>query len=97
MPLKFATEIMRLKFYLFDACSDWDLAYFSQVECSGGFSNRPESGITFQRVWELTEESDQVHVFGPNDKDLQKSRRARIAKYVATTNEVGHVWQQCIF
>jgi hypothetical protein len=39
-------------------------------------------------VWELTEESDDVHVFGPNDKDLQKSRRARIAKYVATTNEV---------
>ena len=58
------------------------------MECSGGFSRKDDTGITFQRVWELTEESDEVHVFGPNDKDLQKSRRARIAKYVATTNEV---------
>ena len=62
----------------------------SQVEFStgSGFSRKDDTGINFQRVWELTEESDDVHVFGPNDKDLQKSRRARIAKYVATTNEV---------
>ena len=52
------------------------------MESSGGTSGnvsnrRDDSGITFQRVWELTEESDDVHVFGPNDKELQKSRRVR--------------------
>ena len=46
------------------------------------------ANIHYQRVWELTSESTNVRVYGPQDELLLQSRRAKIAKYVAATAEV---------
>ena len=46
------------------------------------------ANIHYQRVWELTSESTNVRVYGPQDESLLQSRRAKIAKYVAATAEV---------
>lgn len=48
-----------------------------------------ESNIRFQRVWEMTSESSEVKAYGPTDVSLHQSPRAKIAKYVAATAEVG--------
>ena len=47
-----------------------------------------QANICFKRVWEMTSEATEVKAYGPGDEDLQQSRRARIAKYVAATAEV---------
>ncbi len=48
-----------------------------------------QANISFVRVWEkISEAANEVVTYGPADEDLQRSRRARIAKYVAATAEV---------
>ena len=46
------------------------------------------TNIRFQRVWELNSETRNVSVYGPQNKSLLQSRRAKIAKYVAASAEV---------
>ena len=47
-----------------------------------------ESSINFHRAWELQEGSKEVKGYAQCDDELQTSRRARVAKYVAATAEV---------
>ena len=44
---------------------------------------------TFHRSWELQDGKETVVAFGPCNKELQTTPRARIAKHVASTAEVG--------
>ena len=46
------------------------------------------SSFNFHRAWELQEGSKDVRTYSQSDQELQKSRRARIAKYVAASAEV---------
>ena len=46
------------------------------------------SSVNFHRAWELQEGSKEIQIYSQADEELQKSRRARIAKYVAATAEV---------
>ena len=49
------------------------------------------SSFNFHRAWELQEGSKEIKAYAQSDETLQKSRRARIAKYVAATAEVSHL------
>ena len=49
------------------------------------------SSFNFHRAWELQEGSTEIKAYAHSDKELQKSRRARIAKYVAATAEASHL------
>ena len=46
------------------------------------------SSFNFHRAWELQAGSKEIQTYSQSDEELQKSRRARIAKYVAATAEV---------
>ena len=46
------------------------------------------SSFNFHRAWELQEGSKEIQTHSQTDEVLKKSRRARIAKYVAATAEV---------
>lgn len=60
----------------------------SRIGGSIGHPCKDTSSITFHRAWELQEEKTEVQVYDQKDQDIKTSRRARIAKYVATTGEV---------
>ena len=48
------------------------------------------SSFNFHRAWELQAGSKEIQTYSQSDEELQKSRRARIAKYVAATAEVNY-------
>ena len=49
------------------------------------------SSFNFHRAWELQEGSKEIQTHSQTDEVLKKSRRARIAKYVAATAEVWYM------
>ena len=51
------------------------------------------SSFNFHRAWELQAGSKERQTYSQSDEELQKSRRARIAKYVAATAEVNILQQ----
>ena len=70
----------------------------SRLSC-GSLSHRPVPKLSavlndktaksiFHRSWELQEGKDEVVAFGPSNKELQTTPRARIAKLVAASAEV---------
>ena len=52
--------------------------------------------LTFDRSWELQEGRNTVVAFGPRDKELKSTPRARIAKRVAATAEVRRITHHSI-